>query len=116
MTHDIKVAPKLVNSINLCNTEILYANKGYDSELFRKQIEKTETQANIPKKSNTLSNNDHEDWYLYKIRHLAENVFARLKHFRGIATHYDRLKQSYENSVALACMFIWLPLSNVDSP
>ena len=38
-----------------------------------------------------------------KIRHLAENTFARLKHFRGIATRYDKLKQNYENSVALAC-------------
>ncbi|MCO8109122.1 IS5/IS1182 family transposase, partial [Acinetobacter indicus] len=25
-------------------------------------------------------------------------------------TRYDKLKQSYENSVALACIFIWLPL------
>lgn len=109
-THDVKVAPKLVNSINLCNTKILCADKGYDSESFRKKIEETGTQANIPKKSNTLSNNDHVDWYFYKIRHLVENAFARLKHFRGIATRYDKLKQSYENSVALACIFIWLPL------
>ncbi len=50
------------------------------------------------------------DWYLYKIRHLVENTFARLKHFRGIATRYDKLKRNYENSVALACIFIWLPL------
>ncbi|MDM1304881.1 transposase, partial [Acinetobacter indicus] len=34
----------------------------------------------------------------------------RLKQFRGIATRYDKLKQSYENSVALVCIFIWLPL------
>lgn len=107
-THDVKVAPKLVN--NLYETEILCADKGYDSELLREQIEKTGTQANIPKKSNTLSNNNHMDWYFYKIRHLVENAFARLKHFRGIATRYDKLKQNYENSVALACIFIWLPL------
>ncbi|MFP0675826.1 IS5/IS1182 family transposase, partial [Acinetobacter baumannii] len=35
------------------------------------------------------SNNDHMDWYLYKIRHLVENMFCRLKQFRGIATRYD---------------------------
>ncbi|NNG75805.1 IS5/IS1182 family transposase, partial [Acinetobacter sp. ANC 4277] len=28
----------------------------------------------------------------------------------GVATRYDKLKQNYENSVALACIFIWLPL------
>ena len=99
------MAPKLVDSLDLKETEILCADKGYDSEPLREQIEKTGTQANIPKKSNTLSNNDHMDWYSYKIRHLVENAFARLKHFRGIATRYDKLKQSYENSVALACIF-----------
>ncbi|MEG2885436.1 MAG: transposase [Acinetobacter sp.] len=35
-----------------------------------------------------------------------ENTFARLKQFRGIATHYDKLKRNYESSVALACIFI----------
>src|SRR5690554_3877672 len=110
-THDAKVAPRLVDSIDLKGTEILCADKGYDSEPLRKQIENTSTKANIPKKSNTLSNNDHMDWYLYKIRHLVENTFARLKQFRGIATRYDKLKCSYEGAVALACIFIWLPLS-----
>ncbi|MCU4320483.1 IS5/IS1182 family transposase, partial [Acinetobacter bereziniae] len=27
-----------------------------------------------------------------------------------IATRYDKLKRNYESSVALACIFLWLPL------
>ena len=50
------------------------------------------------------------DWYLYKIRHLVENAFARLKQFRGVATRYDKLKRNYESAVALACIFVWIPL------
>lgn len=50
------------------------------------------------------------DWNLYKIMHLVENAFARLKHFRGIATQYYKLKRNYENAVALVCIYIWLPL------
>ena len=96
--------------LDLEQTEILCADKGYDSEPLRNQIKVTKTKANIPKKSNTKTSNDHMDWYLYKIRHLVENTFARLKHFRGVATRYDKLKRNYENSVALACIFIWLPL------
>ena len=92
--------------LDLEQTEILCADKGYDSEPLRNQIKVTQTKANIPKKSNTKTSNDHMDWYLYKIRHLVENTFARLKHFRGIATRYDKLKRNYENSVALACIFI----------
>ena len=58
----------------------------------------------------TQVNNHHMDWYFYKIRDLVENAFARLKQFRGIATRYDKLKRNYESSVALACIFILLPL------
>lgn len=109
-THDVKVAPDLIDCLNLEETKILCADKGYDSQLLREKIKNTQTKANIPKKCNSKSNNEHMDWYLYKIRHLVENTFARLKQFRGIATRYDKLKQNYENSVALACIFIWLPL------
>lgn len=70
----------------------------------------TVTKANIPKKSNTRSNNNYKDWYLYEIRHLVENTLARLKQFRGIATRYEKLKQNYENLVVLAYIFIWLAL------
>jgi transposase len=50
------------------------------------------------------------DWCPYKYRHLVENVFARLKHFRAIATRYDKLKRNFEGSLALACAFLWLPM------
>lgn len=112
-THDVNVAPDLVLKLDLNSTETLCADKGYDSETLREQITKTKTHANIPWKSNTQLNNDHVDWYLYKIRHLVENTFARLKQLRGIATRYDKLKRNYESAVALACIFIWLPLEVV---
>ena len=91
-------------------SEILCADKGYDSEGLRNQIEATKTKANIPKKSNTKSSNDHIDWHIYKIRHLVENSFCRLKQFRGVATRYDKLKRNFQSAVALACIFIWLPI------
>ena len=47
------------------------------------------------------------DWSLYKHCHLVENAFARLKHFRSIATRYDKLKRNYIGMSALACPFIW---------
>jgi transposase len=109
-THDVKVAPDLVSKLDLEETKTLCADKGYDSEPLREQVEATATKANIPRKSNSQSNNDHMDWNLYKIRHLVENAFARLKQFRGIATRYDKLKRNYESAVALACIYIWLPL------
>lgn len=50
------------------------------------------------------------DWALYCYRHLVENAFARLKHFRAVATRYDKLKRNYQSTAAMACGFIWLPL------
>ncbi|MCO8095568.1 transposase, partial [Acinetobacter lwoffii] len=47
------------------------------------------------------------DKYLYKLRHLVENVFARLKHFRAIATRFDKLARNYKSMIRIACIFIW---------
>ncbi len=47
---------------------------------------------------------------LYKYRHLVENIFARLKQFRSIATRYDKLKRNYASMLAMACSYIWLPM------
>ena len=109
-THDVKVAPDLVDNIDLSDTDIICADKGYDSDALRKHIKRAGSFDNIPRKQNTKLDNKHMDWDLYKIRHLVENAFAHLKRFRAIATRYDKLKQSYENTVALACAFIWLKL------
>nr|VFJ98255.1 MAG: Transposase DDE domain-containing protein [Candidatus Kentron sp. H]VFK03300.1 MAG: Transposase DDE domain-containing protein [Candidatus Kentron sp. H] len=54
--------------------------------------------------------NGDMDWGLYKYRHLVENLFARLKHFRAIATRYDKLKRNCKAMLALPCSFFWLPM------
>jgi transposase len=109
-THDVKVAPDLVDKVNLSDTEVVCADKGYDSDALRAHIEQSGTHDNIPRKRNTQSSNDHMDWDLYKARHLVENAFVKLKQYRAVATRFDKLKQSYENTVALACAYIWLKL------
>jgi transposase len=64
----------------------------------------------IPRKSNSKIGNTEIDWCLYKYRHLVENLFARIKHFRAIATRFDKLKRNYASVVAMACAFLWLPM------
>ena len=89
---------------------MIVADKGYDSEKIREQIRDKGSTPVIPRKENSLVGNDDMDWCLYKYRHLVENAFARLKHYRAIATRYDKLKRNYESMVAMACAFLWLPL------
>jgi transposase len=106
--NDVTAAPDLINSTE--NIKIMVGDKGYDSELIRKTIENKGGRSIIPRKSNSIIGNNDVDWYLYKLRHLVENIFARLKHFRAIATRYDKLERNFYNLVGLACSFLWLPM------
>lgn len=106
--HDCKVAPEFF--AKLPDADYMIADKGYDSEELRELIREKGSIPVIPRKSNSTIGNADMDWGLYKYRHLVENIFARLKHFRAIATRYDKLKRNYASMVAMACGFMWLPL------
>ena len=106
--HDAKEAPNLISSLPTGGHTV--ADRGYDSESLRELIIKMDSIPVIPRKKNSTVGNDDVDWCLYKYRHLVENVFARLKHFRAIATRFDKLKRNYMGALALACSLIWLPL------
>lgn len=45
---------------------------------------------------------------LYKARHLIENFFARLKHYRAIATRYDKTARNFLGAIHLAAIVAWL--------
>jgi transposase len=106
--HDCKVASELM--AQLPSADYTIADKGYDSEALRQSICEKSSIPVIPRKSNSTLGNDDMDWGLYKYRHLIENVFARIKHFRAIATRYDKLKRNYASMVAIACGMMWLPM------
>lgn len=106
--HDCKVAPEIIEKLS--PAKCIVADKGYDSETLREQIRSKGSIPVIPRKTNSKTGNHDMDWCLYKYRHLVENAFARLKHFRAIATRYDKLKRNYASMVALACGYVWLPM------
>lgn len=107
---DVTMAGALLEHIDLTHCEVLSADKGYDSDALRTEIEQHNVKANIPYRESRKEKNVKMDWFLYGTRHLIENTFARLKHFRAIATRYDKLKRHYHSSVTWACIVIWLPL------
>lgn len=106
--HDCKTAPLLIDRLPVAKAAV--ADKGYDSDALREQIRAKGAIPVIPRKRNSTKGNEDMDWCLYKYRHLVENAFARLKHFRSIATRHDKLKRNYQSMVALACGFLWLPM------
>lgn len=107
--HDSKVAGKLIKKIKKAKNFI--ADKGYDSEEIRDLSRKAGMNPVIPRKSNSNKPNPEFDAYLYKMRHLVENLFARLKHFRGIATRFEKLARNFKAMVFLACSLIYLKLN-----
>ena len=46
--------------------------------------------------------------FLYKYRNLVERFFNKLKHFRAVATRYDKRDDNILASVQLASIRIWL--------
>jgi transposase len=108
--HDSQKAIELIEKLPIA--EVLTADKGYDSEEIREKIREKGMRPNIPRRKNSKTDNTDIDWCLYKYRHLVENVFARIKHYRAVATRYDKLDRNYCSVVALACSMIWLPMNN----
>ena len=60
-------------------SEVVVADKGYDSDVLRDTIEAAGVLSNIPRKMNKKRGNTHMDWCLYKYRHLVENAFLKIK-------------------------------------
>ncbi|MED7787578.1 IS5/IS1182 family transposase, partial [Francisella sp. 19X1-34] len=48
------------------------------------------------------------DIQIYKERHLIENFFSKIKHFRRVFSRFDKTISAYLGMIKLACTFIWL--------
>lgn len=87
---------------------ILLADKGYDSDAIRRQVEANGTMPNIPPKVNRRWKNCFSP-VLYRNRNAIERMFGRLKHYRRIATRYDRLATNFLAAVCIAAtVCYWL--------
>ena len=103
--HDGQIADKLLDRLG--PRTIVLADKAYDADRIRSLIEEQGATPNIAAKSN-------RKWKpcfskrLYRERNLIERFFSKLKHFRRIATRYDRLAENFLAMVQLASMRLWL--------
>lgn len=101
---DIDCASALIENLP---GQAVVADKGYDANHFVAKIKAAGAEAVIPPRSNRLAPREF-DRHLYRARNLIERFFARLKHFRRIATRYDKLAKSFLSFIHLACAFVWL--------
>ena len=86
----------------------LIADRGYDSNGFRAALEDLGITPCIPSRKNRKQPHPH-DPALYRQRHPIENLFAKLKDWRRIATRYDRCADIFMGAITLAATVIfWL--------
>jgi transposase len=101
---DITQAQPLLEKVE---PEALLADKGYDSDAFIETLENRSVTPVIPSKANR-KNPRKTDFALYCERNLVERFFNKLKQYRGVATRYDKLANTFLAGVSLVCVLIWL--------
>lgn len=93
---------------HLTRANCVLADKAYDAEeRMRKKLEEKGCIPVIPSKKNRLNPRGY-DKELYKVRHLIENFFAKLKQYRAIATRYDKTAQNFLGAIYMAASIVWL--------
>ncbi len=85
----------------------LIADRAYDTDAIRGFAAARGAWANIPPRSTRKQAFSFSDW-VYRQRNLVERFFNRIKHFRGIATRYDRRPDNFLAALKLAAIRIWL--------
>jgi len=103
--HDGRSAADLLDTLGEGQT--LIADGAYDSDALRAAVEARGASANIKPMPNRVNVPDFDAW-LYRFRNLIERFFNKLKHFRAIATRYDKHDANYLAMVKLAAARIWM--------
>ena len=83
------------------------ADKAYDSNALRTLIADLGADAVIPCNP-TRKRPIPYDFTIYKARNRIERCFNKLKHFRRIATRYDRRAIYFLAFIYLACAMLWM--------
>jgi len=87
--------------------EHLIADRGYDTNEIVEFATQNGMIVTIPPKKNRKDQRDY-DKHIYKLRHLVENAFLKLKRFRGVATRYAKSTSAFVGAITLASIILWI--------
>jgi transposase len=102
---DKTIAPVLIEGLK--PDRDLVADRGYDTRAIIELVESRGGRAHIPtcRDRKVQRSVDHA---LYRQRNLIERFFNKLKHFRRIATRYDKTARNFLAAVMLAATRLWM--------
>ena len=101
---DVTQAPALLAGLS---PRRVLADKAYDANALRQIIAELDAEAVIPCNP-TRKRLIPYDFQAYKRRNLIERCFNKLKHFRRIATRYDRRALYFLSFVQFASAILWM--------
>ena len=101
---DKAAAPALIDSLTRATHVV--ADRGYDAMALVEQIRSRGAQAHIPTQRDRKVQRS-VDRTIYRQRNLVERYFNKIKHFRRIATRFEKLAVTYLAAVALASARLW---------
>lgn len=101
---DIKQAK---NMAHIFQQATVLADKGYHCKEFRKILLKQNCDLIIPNKSNAVNLYEFNE-ALYKDRNKIERLINKAKHFRRIATRYEKKEKTFHSFVDFSASFIIL--------
>jgi len=104
-TSDKTAVPALLEGLRPAHDTV--GDKGYDAKAILDLIAEHGSRPHIPTQRDRKDQRtvDHE---LYRQRNLVERFFNKLKHFRRIATRYDKLARNFLAAIALASCKLWI--------
>jgi transposase len=103
--HDGRSASDMLDGVGA--GQILIADRAYDSDLLRQAMAARGAWANIRPLARRVDAPAFSP-FLYRYRNLVERFFNKLKHFRAIATRYEKHASNYLALVKLAATRIWM--------
>ena len=103
--HDGRSAGDLLDDLG--GGQILLADRAYDSDALRNSLAARGAWANVkpmPRRINIPSFSP----FLYRYRNLVERFFGKIKHFRAVATRFEKHDANYLAIVKLVAARIWM--------
>ncbi len=103
--HDGKSAQDMMGTVG--SGQILLADRAYDSDALRFSLAQRGAWANVKPMPNRV-NVPAFSAFLYRYRNNVERFFNKIKHYRAIATRYEKHASNFLAAVKLVAIRIWM--------
>lgn len=104
-THDSQAAAELIPFVR--PGQNFLADRAYDTNAIRAAVNARGAAMTIPPKSLRKAALLPYDKRAYRARNLIERFFNKLKQYRGLATRYDKLPETFMGGVKLLAIRLW---------